>query len=340
MVTKIVPRAIRASFALNDLESRTVECKRGLLQPFTQEVNITKYSVADWCILVQSNANQWECLKKGDIFTFSESPFKGKLCPGTVHLKIEEIIPDQIMISLDKEACWKELIKGFAFCDKHFNTYYGQYIRYVFGSGRPNLNNPFFRLPAFLYTIYYGDRAIKIGTTIILKGFRRFLEQPSYLTSILYLSNNIVTVRKLEIEISKNCTLSQAPRMSKRTALLIQSIKKGDFYNDVSKYTCTLINELNLVIKRKNLKEVREFLSHIQNNKLHINYMTGEDKFIINSKILEKVEEVNKALSGRECAIRSYTKGFLILDCNGQMFSLPYELIRDRLIIAKSLNFT
>ena len=335
---KIVPRTVKASFTLESINGFLTKCPRGLLQPkeyFARQVN---YFIKEWCILTQSSKSGWECISESSKLRFSNNPLMSKLCPGANKLKITALTEDLRRIELVREPCWETPPKGFYFCKKHFNTYYGQYIRYVFGTAKPNKNNPFFRVPALLYTIFYGGDTLKVGTTVIVKGFRRFMEQPYLLTSVLYIGNNIEIVRKLEVGLSKNTPLSQAPKTRRRIRELKEALSKGiDCVRN--KFICKVMNYLEIVKSNPELPEVKEIIAGIIAEGFHINNIkTYGDDLLINSVIPQTLYDANKLLKNAECVIKSLSRGFLVMDCGRKVISIPYELLRDRLITLEYLR--
>ena len=335
---KIVPRTVRASYILEGVENFGVKCFRGLLPPKRYSAKQFNYAIREWCILTQSSESGWECIARDTKLKFSNNPLMSKLCPGTIKPKVTPVSEGLIKVELSREPCWESPPKGYYFCRKHFNTYYGQYIRYVFGAVKLNRNNPFLKIPALLYTIFYGEEAIKVGTAILLKGFRRFMEQPHLLTSVLYVGINIEVVRGLEVTLSKNTPMSQAPKVSRRVTEIKDALMKG--LKEVRKgFVCRVMSYLDMMKSEQYLHEIEEIKAGITSKGFSINNIrTGQDELLRDSITPKNLSEANRALKNAECTAISLSRGFLVLDCVKRVVSLPYEFLRDRLISLEYLR--
>jgi len=334
----IVPRSVKASYIIKSIENFSAKCSRGLLPPKKYLGKQINYLIKEWCILAQSSQSGWVCISNDTRIRFNEKPLMNKLCPGNNKLRITHSNKGLVKLELIKEPCWEKPPEGFYFCKKHFNTYYGQYIRYVFGTAKPNKNNPFFRLPALLYTIYYGGEALKVGTTIIIKGFRRFMEQPHFLTSFLYIGSNIEVVRRLEIGLSKNTPLSQSPKTKIRLRELRSSLRK-DPKELRKKFLCRIMSYLERVKDKPELTEVKEIMSEISTKGFHINnILTLNNKELLYSFMPESVDEASRFLRNADCIVKSLSQGLLVMDCGDKIVSVPYEILRDRLIKVEDLK--
>jgi len=336
--TDIVPRSVKASYVLEGIEEFLAKCARGLLKPREYFGKQTNYSVSDWCILTQSSITGWACIRGGMKLKFGDNPLRNKICPGTNKLRLNIIDESSISIELIREPCWERPPKGFYFCRKHFNTYYGQYIRFVFGTAKPNRKTPFFNLPSLLYMVYYGGEAVKVGTTIVLKGFRRFMEQPHLLTSIIYIGNNIEVVRELEIELSRTTPLSQAPRTKTRLSELQEALRRED-EELKSRFLCKAMSYLESAGSKTKLPVVKEMVSEIMAKGFYINNIRSEgDELLKNSLMPSSVDEVNRLLGRAACVVNSLSRGLLVMECHGRVISVPYELLRDRIIRVEYLR--
>ncbi len=303
-----------------------------MLPPERVRALLSRYELVKWCILAQSSDEGWICIKEGDSLEFGETPLQNKVCPGNNKLQIKTTA-EGYEVTLTREPCWEVPNRGGPFCARHFNTYYGRYIRYVYGSKGPEDRNPFFKLPALLYTIYYGRGSpLKVGTTIILKGFRRFLEQPHYLTSILLIGRNIVEVRQLEVELSKKSSMSQAPRVKSRVEGVVSSLR-GDVAEGAERFACLLTSQLQEAFSKKGSELLKQLVNLVKQKGIAINEISTPESYAISeSVILGSVKEANTLLGDKECAVGGLANGFLILKCRDKEVGIPYELIRDRSI--------
>ncbi len=331
----IVARTIRASFRIKSVTKNEVKCPQGLLPPVKYVVRHVRYEISDWCILTQHSGKEWECLKEGIEIHFSKEPFREKICPGANHLKIIKKETEEIIASLEREPCWETPPEGTVFCPCHFNTPYGRYIRYVFGSAPHDNGNPFFQFPATLYTVYYGEGLVKVGTTIIIKGFRRLLEQPVFLASVIYVGRDIKEVRELEIWLSRNSRMSQAPKTKKRIMNILKSLK-NDREKEVSKCACVLANYVSTSTRGEYPSDINLIKESLASKGIWIADIDGgKEEDLLQCSIPVSVKELNKSLSEERCEVIGFEKGFLLLECSSSKYAIAYELMRDRKILAE-----
>ncbi len=325
---RLVPRTVYASFKIVDIVEDSAQCWAGLMGKEEILYRLTTYEVSNWRMITQVGQGFAE-LGIGTVVRFGNEPLKEKVCPGA-----EELVLSGDKIVMRREPCWEVPPKGMPFCPRHFNTNYGRYIRYVFGSGKPDPGNPFFKLPALVYMIYYGSSRVKVGTTIVLKGMRRFLEQPSPIASPLVIAPSIVEARKAEIGISRHRSVTQAPKQAERLSNLVSMLR--DRMRWAPRGACALHSlkthvsaVLNQVLKN-NKKEFGEPYRLIS-----LMPVGGKvDERII---MAHTVKEANKLLSGMKCSISAAYTGLLILRCGREVIGLPFELVRDRLIEVEDL---
>ncbi len=314
---------------MEGVKKQVVKCRRGLLPPENYSAFLTNISLRKWEIVTQTTEGIWGTVKKGSELAFVNEPIRERVCPGNNRLTIANE-DKNIIINLMREPCWNKPKAG-VFCPKHFNTHYGRYIRYVFGSEKEDVENPFFKLPALLYTIYYGNDQLKVGTTIILKGFRRFLEQPYYLTSVIYIGNSISTVRKLEVTLSRAPSVSQAPRVGNRIAGIENALSRKQ-EESLERFACALVNSLeyinNTALKQP---EINDILGGLKSRGIWIyNIRSDYDDLLKDAILIKDLRQANEALSHRTCSIIYLSRGFLMMSCGSSKLALPYEIIRDR----------
>jgi hypothetical protein len=262
-----------------------------------------------------------------------------KLCPGAVHLDLIERTDGTVTFHMLREGCWEEPPPRTPFCPKHFNTRYGQYVRYVFGSGKPNPDNPFFHLPALLYAVFYGGDRLKVGTTIIIKGLRRFLEQPVYLVALLKLCRNVEEARELEVWFSKSSRLfSQAPSMKFRIGDIIRSLMRKDLNKDMCRFVRSLILAVTEATSRKGRPSSSKSLADQLWKKLSVINVSCPDleEELLRSRVAIDANMADKVLAGRTAEFLGIARGFILLrvDSAGN-FAVPYEVFRDRLVYAR-----
>ncbi len=324
---------VRTAYGDTFLEKRNVfnaTCRRGLLPPQEVRIIYEKYRVRNICLYAQVNGEDLHCIKEGTTLFFERNPFRDKICPGTVTLELKEFSEGLFEVHMERKGCLEIPPKGYVFCKKHFNTYYGQYIRFVFGSGKPNPRNPFFKVPAFLYSVYYGGEVLKVGTTIIFKGMRRMLEQPILLTSLLYIAENIEEAREMEIFISHSKPFSQAPRTVLRISNVFKAIDK-DFQVLPDKFACLLNNSLRNLRKTNAPRGIEKIILNIERKGIPIQSLgSGGDKLLQHAIPVENTGKANNFLKEKECVFSSIAKGFVILKCGKELYAVPFELFRDR----------
>jgi len=325
---RLVPRTIYASFKIVDIVEGSAQCWAGLLGREEVRYRLTTYEVGEWRAIAQVPQGFSE-LGIGTVVRFGDTPLKEKVCPGA-----EELVLSGDRIVMRREPCWEVPPKGMPFCPKHFNTNYGRYIRFVFGSGKPDPGNPFFKLPALVYMIYYGSSRLKVGTTIVLKGMRRFLEQPSPIASPLVIAPSIVEARKAEVGISRHRSVTQAPRQAERLSNLVSMLR--DRVRWAPRAACALHSiktHISVVLKQALSDHATEYGEPY---KLISLMPVGEE---IGGKILmvHSIKEANRLLGGRQCTISAAYTGLLILRCSSEAVGLPFELVRDRLIEVEEL---
>lgn len=323
-----MPRTVYASFKAVDIVEGSARCWAGLLGREKVGFRLATYEVSDWRAIVQLPQGLSE-LGIGTVFRFGDAPLKEKVCPGDQELVLSG---DEVLIR--REPCWEVPPKGMPFCPKHFNTNYGRYIRYVFGSGRPDRRNPFFKIPALVYMIYYGSSRLKVGTTIVLKGMRRFLEQPSPMILPLVIAPSIVEAREVEVGISRHRSVSQAPRQAERLSNIVSMFK--DRLGWASRAACSIHSlkaHVSAVLKQvlgNRLKGFREPYKLVS-------LMPAGGELSEEPVMMHNVREASKFLGGRRCTLSAAYTGLLLLRCGGEVVGLPFELIRDRLIEVEEL---
>ena len=325
---RLVPRTVYASFKVVDIVEDSAQCWAGLMGREKIRYRLTTYEVSDWRVITQVQGGFVE-LGIGTMVKFGGDPLREKVCPGA-----EELVISGDRIVMRREPCWEVPPKGMPFCPKHFNTNYGRYIRYVFGSGRPDPGNPFFKLPALVYMIYYGSGRLKVGTTIVLKGMRRFLEQPSPIASPLVIAPSIVEARNAEVGISRHRSVTQAPKQTERLSNLVSMLR--DRVRWAPRAACALHSlktHIGVVLKQALSGHATEYGEPY---KLISLMPVGEE---IGERILmvHSVKEANKLLGSRQCTISAAFTGLLILRCGSESVGLPFELVRDRLIEVEEL---
>ncbi len=337
-----VVRALRAVFGVSEVLHDSVECRVGLLPPRAVNVILTTYEVRDTRLLVQLEDphDNWYLVKEGSIIRFNDGKaFGPKLCPGAIHLDLIERNDGVVTYHMLREGCWEEPPPRAPFCPRHFNTRYGQYVRYVFGSGKPNPDNPFFHLPALLYAIFYGGNRLKVGTTIIIKGLRRFLEQPIYLVALLKLCRNIEEARELEVWFSKSSRLfSQAPSMKFRIGDILRSLTRKDLTKDMCRFVRSLILAVTEATSRRGRPGSSKSLADQLWRKLSVINVTHQnlENELLRSRVAVNADMADKALTGRAAEFLGITKGFILLSVEGVgNLAVPYEVFRDRLTYAQ-----
>ena len=334
-------RTLKAVFDVETVTRDSVECRVGLLPPRMVNVILTAYNVRDTQLLIQLDDphNNWGLVEEGTTIKFKErKAFGPKLCPGAVHLDLVERSNEIITYHMLREGCWEEPPQRTPFCPRHFNTRYGQYVRYVFGSGKPNPDNPFFHIPTLLYAVFYGSDRLKVGTTIIIKGLRRFLEQPVYLVALLKLCRNIEEARELEVWFSKSSRLfSQAPSMKFRIGDILRSLAKRDLTKDMCKFVRSLILAVTEATSRRGRPGSSKSLADQLWKKLSVINITHQnlEKELLKSRVAVDVNMADKVLAGRTTEFLGIAKGFILLNVNGVgNLAVPYEVFRDRLTYA------
>lgn len=331
----IVARTVYAGFRIKSVTKSEAGCPQGLLPPVKHVVYHVRYEISDWCILTQHGGKDWECLKEGTEIRFSKEPFKEKICPGANHLKIIKRGSEEVIASLEREPCWETPPEGTVFCPRHFNTSYGRYIRYVFGSTPYDNRNPFFQFPAILYTVYYGEGLVKVGTSIIIKGFRRLLEQPVFLASVIYVGKDVREVRELEIWLSRKSRMSQAPKTNKRIMNILKSLK-SDRKKEVKRYACTLAKYVSASAKGECPNGVNLIKESLASKGIWIvDIDSGKEEDLLQCSIPVTIKELNKSLSEQRCTNIGFEKGFILLECDSGKYAIAYELMRDRKILAE-----
>ncbi len=341
----LVVRALNAMFRINSVVRDDVECRVGLLPPRTVSVVMTSYAVHNTQLLTQLDDphSKWCLIDEGTIIRFNHGKALGpKLCPGTVHLDIIERTDDSLILHMVREECWEEPPHRAPFCSRHFNTRYGQYVRYVFGSGRPNPDNPFFHLPALLYTVFYGGDRLKVGTTIIIKGLRRFLEQPIYLVALLKLCRNIEEARELEVWFSRSSRLfSQAPSMKFRIGDIMRSLARRDPAKDVCRFVRSLILAVTEATSRRGRPGSSKSLADQLWRRLSVIDIAHPDleEELLRSRVAVDANMADKVLAGRSAEFLGIARGFVLLGVGSAgNFAIPYEVFRDRLAYAEILS--
>lgn len=164
------------------------------------------------------------------------------------------------------------------------------------------------------------------------------MEQPHLLTSFLYIGNNIEVVRKLEVGLSKNTPLSQSPKTKVRLRELKDSIRK-DPRELRKKFLCRVISYLGMAKDKPELTEVKGILTEISAKGFYINnILTYNDEKLLGSFMPGSVDEANMLLKNADCIIESLSRGFLVMNCGDKIISVPYEILRDRLIKIEDLR--
>ncbi len=337
-----VVRALNAVFNVSEVAHDNIECRVGLLPPRAVNVIMTTYRVRNTQLLIQLDDphSNWCLIEEGTIIRFNNGKALGpKLCPGTVHLDLIKRTDEIITFHMLREECWDEPPPHAPFCPRHFNTKYGQYVRYVFGSGKPNPDNPFFHLPALLYAVFYGGDRLKVGTTIIIKGLRRFLEQPVYLVALLKLCRNIEEARELEVWFSKSSRLfSQAPSMKLRIGDIIRSLTRKNLTKDMCRFVRSLILAVTEATSRRGRPGSSKSLADQLWRKLSVINVTRPEleEELLRSRVAVDVNMADKVLAGRVAEFLGIVRGFILLGVNGAgNFAVPYEVFRDRLTYAR-----
>jgi len=330
----IVPRTVYADINIVAHTRIEAQCPRGLLKPILIPLILETYRATKHCMLSQVNSEELTCLKEGEGIRFFENPLKKKVCPGTVQLKTEQHSADEILINIVRRGCLEVPPEGYVFCRKHFNSHYGQYIRYIFSNASVNRNNPFFKMPAFLYFIYYGGNILKVGTTILFKGLRRMLEQPILLFSLFYLARNIEEARHLEINISKSKNFSQAPKTSFRIANMMKNISQ-DRTKLMKSFGCLIYKSLTSISTTTLPKALEGIEKKLAVRGIPIkDLVSPHEKFLEESIPLTTVSHATQALQEKKCLFLGISKGLLIFECEKRVYSIPFEIIRDRILNA------
>jgi len=337
-----VVRALRAVFNVSEVMRDSVECRVGLLPPRAVNVIFTTYEVRDTRLLVQVDdpRDNWCLVEEGSTIRFNDGKaFGPKLCPGAVHLDLIERSDGVATYYMLREGCWKEPPPRTPFCPRHFNTRYGQYVRYVFGSGKPNPDNPFFHLPALLYAVFYGGDRLKVGTTIVIKGLRRFLEQPVYLVALLKLCRNIEEARELEVWFSKSSRLfSQAPSMKFRIGDILRSLTRNDLTRDMCRFVRSLILAVTEATSRRGRPGSSKSLADQLWRKLSVINVARQslEEELLRSRVAVDVNMADRALAGRVAEFLGIARGFILLGVESVgNLAVPYEVFRDRLTYAQ-----
>ncbi len=314
-------------------------CRLGLIRGPEVSMLLLKYAVTRTALKAQvEGVDDVITVEEGSELRFSESPFGPKVCPGSVGLEMAISGDNLTYLRLWREVCWSIPPKNSALCPKHFNSRYGRYLRFVFGSAPPDPLNPFFKLPAMLYSIYYGSEraALKVGITLVLKGMRRFLEQPTYLAAPIRLCRNIEEARALEVWFSKaSRRFSQAPSIRSRIASVVERLRAGEVTRDAGMFACALLNAVSeAAARRGGPAEVTEVLESVRKC-VRIISLQPDTLSLRDVRVCSDVREAAKMLGGRRARFLGMVSGFLVLDIktDGKVL-IPYEFFRDRLVRA------
>ncbi len=337
----LVVRAIEASFKLSSMTRLSTSCRLGLIPGPKLNVLLSEYVITRSALKAQVEGLEGiTTVQAGTRLRFSRNPFGPRVCPGSVHLEMAPSGEGLKYLRLWREACWSIPPKNAVFCPKHFNSRYGRYIRFVFGSTPPDPLNPFFRLPTLLYSIYYGPgyATLKVGTTLILKGLRRFLEQPTYLAALLRLCRNVEEARALETWLSRSSRrFSQAPSMRSRVAGIAARLCGEDLATEAGRFACALLNAVSeAAARRGGPAEVAEVLAGIRRCVRVITFSLEALPRPV--RMCGSIKDAGELLGGREAVFLGIASGFLDLDVEGVgRVLVPYEFFRDRLVGAELL---
>ncbi len=342
---ELVPRSIRAEFKLTGFKSLSTSCRLGLVGVVKPRVRIIEHLVSNVEVLCQARpcSEGWINLSDGVIIKFGSNVLGPKLCPGSVELRIAAEDEGLRSVNLVREPCWSSPPINTVFCRRHFNTRYGRYVRFVYGTAGPDPTNPFFKLPTLLYFIYYGSGVLKVGTTLIVKGLRRFLEQPTYLALIVKLCRGVLEARKLEVGLSRGSRrLSQAPSMHLRTSEVLHSISKGNDLEDALRFACLAIESVNEAVGRGavNYDLINSLSKSL--NIIKLKYGSeSTDELLRNALVATRAAEAEELLRSRELIFRGVRHGFTVFEdrVNCDKVLIPYNLLRDRLLMAEELRY-
>ncbi|RLG85352.1 MAG: hypothetical protein DRO39_05835 [Thermoprotei archaeon] len=330
-------RDIDALLLRTGAKSSVFTCFAGLFERFEQRVVFEKLRVEKLRVLAEIlGGGGWAFISRGTRIVFCTEPLRHRVCPGSVELSVSGE-PPLLNLSVLRKGCSSKPPPNTVFCPRHFNTDYGNYIRYIF-SGRVQVNrsNPFFRLPAFLYTVYYGSELIKIGTVISFKGSRRLLEQPGLLYSFILAAPSIAEARKAEVALSSLPGVSQAPSAKERFSYLTRASHRS-IEEHLRAFACRLATVLRRARSTGILKEElkRWFTQDKPLTVMNIDW--GMDT--PNIRILIRSSDINKILSGDSCVVEGYAHGALLLNCaSAGSVAVPYELLRDRVLCLELLK--
>jgi len=334
----IVIRELFTTHVLKGFHSGIANCLISLLERRSSSYILARYVIKDWRVLAEVDG-YLQFLGEADGLRFADTPLGPNMCPGVKHLEVLRRAPDLWMVRVGYEGCSAELPPGKPFCPKHFNTSYGRYLRFIYGGGRPDLSNEFFNMPTLVYTVYYGGDILKVGTSLIIKGLRRLLEQPTYLASTVFITKDITEARSIERWLSMESKVREAPRTEYRVRSVLSSLKRGSegLEGDLRRFTCLLIKNLLTSLRRaapltSGDRVVSTIKGFIERGVVYILDMySPSDEALLKSRVTYSAGMVNKALRGLECYLAGLARGFLVLNCSdGDTYAIPYELVHDR----------
>ena len=329
-------RDIDASLLASGIRRYEFSCPAGLFGRFVQRAVLEELRVARLGVLAEVLGGGWVLITRGTRMLFCSEPLRHRVCPGSVDVSVGGE-PPVLNLSITREGCSSKPPPNTVFCPRHFNTWYGRYIRFVFG-GRVTIDrsNPFFRLPALLYAVYYGSEVIKVGTVISFKGSRRLLEQPGLLYSFILAAPSIAEARRAEIALSSLTGVSQAPSTKERFSYLTRASHRS-IEEHLRAFACRLATVLRRARDRGVLGEElgRWFSQEKPITIMRIEW--GADTQ--GARLLTRSSDVNTALSGSDCVVEGYAHGALLLRCSSTgRIALPYELLRDRALCLELLE--
>lgn len=329
-------RDIDASLLASGVRRYEFSCPAGLFGRFVQRAVLEELRVARLGVLAEILGGGWVLITRGTRMLFCSEPLRHRVCPGSIDVSVGGE-PPVLNLSITREGCSSKPPPNTVFCPRHFNTWYGRYIRFVFG-GRVTIDrsNPFFRLPALLYAVYYGSEVIKVGTVISFKGSRRLLEQPGLLYSFILAAPSIAEARRAEIALSSLTGVSQAPSTKERFSYLTRASHRS-IEEHLRAFACRLATVLRRTGSTGILKEElkRWFTQDKPLTVMNIDW--GMDT--PNIRILIRSSDINKMLSGDSCVVEGYAHGALFLNCTSAgSVAVPYELLRDRVLCLELLK--
>ncbi|RLG77144.1 MAG: hypothetical protein DRO12_02945 [Thermoprotei archaeon] len=332
-------RDIDASLHCSGAENFVFRCPAGLFEKFEQRVVFLKLKVERLRVLAEVlEGGGWLFISPGTRLLFCDEPLRHRVCPGSVELSVRGE-PPLLNLSVTRLGCSSKPPPNTVFCPRHFNTSYGNYIRFVFG-GRANVDrfNPFFRLPAFLYAVYYGSEPIKVGTVISFKGSRRLLEQPGLLYSFILAAPSIAEARIAEVAFSSLPGVSQAPSPKERFSYLAQAQGRSA-EEHLHAFACRLVAILRRARSAGILKEeLRKWFA--QGKPLTVVSIEWEAR-ALGTRLVVGSQNINKTLSGDSCVVEGYAHGALLLNCaSAGRVVVPYENLRDRALCVDLLENT